>query len=139
MTSKEAEEFGNNDIHGQKLAYSVFSKNEKRYIVFLVAFAGWFSTLSSFIYYPVISQVAGDLDSSVEDINLTVTSYLAVSAVAPSVTGDAADSVGRRPVYIVLLAIYVLANVGIALQKSFVGLLLLRILQSAAISGWSDS
>jgi MFS family permease len=115
----------------------VFSVWQKRYIVGLVAIAAWFSTLSSFIYYPAITTVAQDLQSSIARINLTVTSYLVVSAIAPAITGDAADLYGRRPLYIVTVAMYLLANIGIAVQSSFVGLLLLRMLQSAGISGQS--
>ena len=115
--------------------YSVFGLWEKRYIVGLVALAGWFSTLSSFIYYPAITLVAKDLHTSIARINLTITSYMIISAVAPTITGDAADIYGRRPLYLVTLCMYMFANVGIAVQSSFVGLLLLRMLQSAGISG----
>ena len=59
-------------------------RNEKRYIVFLIASAGWFPTLNSFIYYPVISLVARDLRTTIANVNLTVTSYLAVSGVHTS-------------------------------------------------------
>ena len=122
-------------VHNE--SFSSFSRNEKRYIVFLIASAGWFSTLSSFIYYPVISLVATQLHTTIAKVNLTVTSYLAISGVAPAFVGDAADMLGRRPLYIITLSIYVLANMGIALQGSFVALLLLRMLQSAGISGES--
>ena len=115
--------------------YSVFSKAYKRWIVFLVAFAGWFSTLSSFIYFPAITALAESLDTSTAKIDLTVTSYLVVSAIAPAVTGDLADSSGRRPVFIVMLAIYVGANIGLAIQRSYPVLFFLRMLQSAGISG----
>lgn len=115
--------------------YVVFSKGQRWYIVVLIAGAGWFSTLSSFIYYPILSILAEDLHTSIARINFTVTSYLAVSGVAPSIAGDAADMFGRRPVYLVSLSLYFCANIGIALQKSFVALLLLRMLQSAGISG----
>lgn len=124
--------------HVQNESFSSFSLNEKRYIVFLIAAAGWFSTLSSFIYYPVISLVAKDLNTTVAKVNLTVTSYLAISGVAPAFVGDAADMLGRRPLYVITLSIYVLANMAIALQSSFVALLLLRMLQSAGISGESS-
>ena len=117
--------------------FSSFTRNEKRYIVFLIASAGWFSTLSSFIYYPVISLVATDLSTTIAKVNLTVTSYLAISGITPAFVGDAADILGRRPLYIITLSIYVVANMGIALQGSFVALLLLRMLQSAGISGES--
>lgn len=50
--------------------YTIFGKWEKVYIVSLITFAGWFSTLSSFIYYPVITFVARDLRTTVAKINL---------------------------------------------------------------------
>lgn len=68
---------------------------------------------------------------------MTVTSYLVVSAVVPAIIGSTADEAGRRPVLIVSLVVYVLANVGLAIQRSYVALLLLRMLQSAGISGES--
>jgi len=115
--------------------YTVLSRRQRWYIVFLIAGAGWFSTLSSFIYYPVLAVLADDLHTSVARINLTVTAYLAISGVAPSIAGDAADMFGRRPVYIITLSFYLCANIGLAIQNSFLALLLCRILQSAGISG----
>ncbi|KAI8721663.1 MFS domain-containing protein [Fusarium sp. LHS14.1] len=115
--------------------YTLFTKNERRWIVAMISLAGWFSTLSSFIYYPAIPVIADDLGASIGMIDLTVTSYLVVSAIAPAVVGDAADTFGRRPLHAITLTLYVVANVGIALQRSAVTLLLLRMLQSAGISG----
>lgn len=115
--------------------YSVFSRPQKRWIVFLAAFAGWFSTLSSFIFFPAITAIANDLHTSVEKINLTVTSYLIVSGLAPSFAGETAENYGRRPVYIVAFLIYISANVGLALQSSFPALFVIRMIQSAGISG----
>ncbi|OOQ87296.1 Major Facilitator Superfamily protein [Penicillium brasilianum] len=107
----------------------------KRWIITLVAFAGWFSSLSSFIYFPAILSIASDLDLATERINLTISAYLIMSGVFPSIVGSAADTVGRRPVFIVTLAIYVAANFGLALQSSFGLLFVLRMVQSAGISG----
>lgn len=115
--------------------YTVFTRRQRWYIVFLIAGAGWFSTLSSFIYYPILSVLADDLHTTIARINFTVTAYLAVSGLAPSIAGDAADMFGRRPVYMVTLSLYLCANIGIAVQNSFLALLLLRMLQSAGISG----
>ena len=115
--------------------YSVFSLTQKRCIVSLIAFAAWFSTLSSFIYFPAIPLLASDLRVSIEKIDLTVTSYLVISGLAPSIIGEYADHVGRRPVIMVVLLIYVVTNVGLALQTSFEALFVLRMLQSAGISG----
>ena len=115
--------------------YSLFTKVQRWWVVGVVASAAWFSTLSSFMYYPVLPLLADELNTTAEKINLTVASYLAVAGVAPSIAGDAADMFGRRPVYLIALTTYVLANVGLALQGSFIPLLLLRMLQGAAVSG----
>ena len=115
--------------------YSAFTKPQIRWIVFLATWAGWFSTLSSFIYFPALDVLSKDLHTPITRINLTVTSYLVVSAVVPSFVGKAADAVGRRPIYVVTLAVFVAANIGLALQNSFVALLVLRMMQAAGISG----
>ncbi|KAI0867580.1 major facilitator superfamily domain-containing protein [Hypoxylon argillaceum] len=120
----------------QAVPYTLFTSGERWGIVVLVALAGWFSTLSSFIFYPAISAIAADLHTSIALVNLTVTSYMLVSpALHTAVVSDASDTFGRRPLYAVTLTLYVVANVGIARQRSFVALLLLRMLQSAGISG----
>lgn len=48
--------------------------------------------------------------------------------------GDFADKAGRRPAYIVCFTIYMLANLGLALQNSYPALFVLRCLQSAGSS-----
>lgn len=115
--------------------YSTFSMSQKRCVICLVAFAASFSTLSSFIYFPAITPLANSLHTSPGKINLSVTSYMIVSAVIPSIVGNAADTCGRRPLFLFTLAIYFVANIGLAVQNSFPALLTLRMLQSAGISG----
>ncbi|KAM0415688.1 hypothetical protein ACHAPT_013359 [Fusarium lateritium] len=94
-----------------------------------------FSTLSSYIYYPALTSVAQDLGVSLSLINLTVTSYLIVAGIAPAFLGDMADQSGRRPIYMLMFVLMISANIGIALQRSFPALLVLRMLQSAGSSG----
>lgn len=115
--------------------YSSFTKGQKRWIVLLVAFAGMFSTLSSSIYYPAIHTIALDLGVTITLINLTVTFYMIVSGITPALVGDMADMIGRRPVYLATFVLYFSANAGLALQKSYPALLILRMLQSAGGSG----
>ena len=119
----------------QSIPYSTFTKRQKWLIVILIAFAGMFSPLSSFIYFPAITALSNDLDVSIEMINLTITSYMIVSGIAPAILGDLADMTGRRWVYILTLTIYCAANVGLALQRSWSALLVLRMIQSIGSSG----
>ena len=69
-------------LPNQTAVYKVFRQWEKFYIVSLITLAGWFSTLSSFIYYPAITFVARDLRTTVASVILTITSYMIVSGIA---------------------------------------------------------
>ena len=122
----------------QNAPYSTFSKLQKRWIVLCIAVAGMFSPLSSFIYYPAVHSLATDLRTSIETINLSITVYMIVSGITPSLLGDAADQIGRRPVYIFAFVIYFFANIGLALQQSYAALLVLRMMQSLGSSGISN-
>ena len=115
--------------------YSVFSTANKWCIVAMVSYAAWFSTLTSFIYYPAIHQLAQTFAVSIDQINLTITSYMAMATVAPTLLGDAADLLGRRPVYMLALSLYIGANIAIVLSNSYAALVGLRVLQALAISG----
>jgi MFS family permease len=119
----------------QPVAYSIFTKNQKRGIVLLVAFAAVFSPLSSFIYYPARNALADDMHVSLNRIDLTITSYMVVSGVVATLVGGMADKLGRRPVYLAIITIYIIANVGLAFQSSYPALLVLRMVQSAGSSG----
>ncbi|KAL8798070.1 MAG: hypothetical protein Q9182_006981 [Xanthomendoza sp. 2 TL-2023] len=111
--------------------YSHFTKIQKRLVVLIITFAATFSPLSSFIFFPAINALSQSLHASVGRINLTITSYMIVSGIAPAILGDIADMTGRRIVYLLTFTIYLAANVGLAVQRSWTALFLLRMLQSA--------
>ncbi|KAK1764932.1 MFS general substrate transporter [Phialemonium atrogriseum] len=115
--------------------FSVFTPWQKRWICFAASFAGMFSTMSSYIYYPALVPVSLELGVSLFLVNLTVTCYLVVAGIAPAFMGDMADQSGRRPVYMLMFSLMIGANIGIALQKSYPALFVLRMLQSAGSSG----
>lgn len=56
--------------------HSVFTRNQKRFIVFMAAWAGFFSPVSGNIYFPALNPLAKDLNVSNTLINLTLTSYM---------------------------------------------------------------
>lgn len=115
--------------------YSHFDNSAKRWIVFLVALAGFFSPLSANIYFPALNYIGTELRVSLELMNLTITAYLVCQGIVPFIIGGLADSYGRRPLYLIVFTVYSAANVGLAVQKSYPALLLLRILQSSGSSG----
>ncbi|KAI9804550.1 MAG: hypothetical protein M1825_001450 [Sarcosagium campestre] len=117
-----------------ELPFTVFSLREKRFIVFMVAAGGFFSPLSANIYFPALPVLAKDLNVSSSLINLTLTTYMILQGIAPTIFGDLADSGGRRPAYLIGFLLYSGANIGLALQHRYVALLLLRCLQSSGSS-----
>jgi hypothetical protein len=115
--------------------YTTFSSRERHAIATMVCLAGFFSPISAFIFFPAIPYLSKDLGVSVEALNLTITGFLVVQAIIPSVLGDLADQVGRRPTYLLVLTVYFLASIGLTAQKSYAGLFVLRMFQSAGSSG----
>ncbi|EXF82272.1 major facilitator superfamily transporter [Colletotrichum fioriniae PJ7] len=116
-------------------AYSVFSPSTKRWVAFMASVACFVPPMSANIYYPVLAPIADDLRVSVALINLTVTSYMILQAISPTLFGDFGDMAGRRPAFLVAFSIYVVACVGLALQRDYAALLVLRMLQSGGSSG----
>ncbi|KAL2166540.1 hypothetical protein VTG60DRAFT_2527 [Thermothelomyces hinnuleus] len=134
-TEKETEKEGDIINNNDDPPFSTFTRAQKTLVALAASLAALFSTLSSFIYYPALTRVAEDLGVSLMLVQLTVTSYLVVAGVAPAFMGDMADRGGRRPVYALMFALTVGANVGIALVRRWAGLLVLRMMQSAGSSG----
>ncbi|KAL8890263.1 MAG: hypothetical protein Q9215_002551 [Flavoplaca cf. flavocitrina] len=115
----------------QGTPYSYFTKAQKRLVVCIITFAATFSPLSSFIFFPAINALSQSFHVSVQKINLSITSYMIVSGIAPAILGDKADMTGRRIVYLLTFTIYLMANVGLAVQRTWTALFILRMLQSA--------
>ncbi|KAK4146547.1 major facilitator superfamily domain-containing protein [Dichotomopilus funicola] len=116
-------------------AYSTFPKATKRWVIGMAAFASFVSPMTANIYFPALTPIAHDLGVTVNLINLTLTTYMIFQAIAPTIVGDFGDMAGRRPAFILSFLVYIFANLGLALQKNYAALLVLRMLQSAGSSG----
>lgn len=115
--------------------YSAFGQRQKILIVLCATLGGLFSAFSTNIYFPALTTIASELQVSVSQVNLTVTTYMIFQGVAPAFMSSLTDTQGRRPAYVVGFVIYMAANVGLALNRTYAGLLVLRCLQSCGSSG----
>ncbi|EPE10726.1 chloramphenicol resistance protein [Ophiostoma piceae UAMH 11346] len=115
--------------------YSVFSKGMKRYILIIVTITSFISPMTANIYFPALQPIATDLGVSIGLINLTLTTYMICQGIAPTLFGDFGDMAGRRPAFLIALVVYLIVNIGLALQDSYAALLVLRMLQSTGSSG----
>ena len=114
--------------------HSIFSHRFKIFLILMTSFATLFSPFSSFIYLPALTPIAESYHRSLGEINLTVTIYQIMQALAPLFFGDLSDQIGRRPVYMITFALYLGSNIGLALQNNYAALMVLRALQSSGSS-----
>ena len=115
--------------------HTVFTRRQRIFIAIMTSLAAVFSPLSGQIYFPAIPDIAHDYHTTTGRINLTITTYMILQGLAPTLIGTFGDTTGRRPAYILTFTIYFAANIGLAMQKSYAALLVLRCLQSAGSSG----
>lgn len=110
--------------------YHILSKKQKWNLVIFVSLAGAFSPPSSNIYFPALDTISKDLGVSASLTSLTITVYMIVQGIAPSLFGALSDS-GRRLTFTVSLTIYTAANLALAFTSNYAMLTALRGLQAA--------
>lgn len=72
-----------------------------------------------------------DLNVSIQQVNLTITSYLVIQGIAPLIWGPLSDTIGRRPVYLASFTIYVIANIALSFTPNYAVLVAFRAMQAA--------
>ena len=117
------------------IPYTTFTRNEKGLLTLLLGLATITSPLTATIYFPLLPLLRTHFDTSAQAINMTITIYIIFQALSPAIFGPLSDSLGRRPVYLLTLSLYVAGNLGLAVnQDSYGALLGLRALQSLGAS-----
>ncbi|KAH8695219.1 major facilitator superfamily domain-containing protein [Talaromyces proteolyticus] len=104
------------------------------FLVIMVSASSFFSPLSANIYYPIFDVLARYYNVSNTLTNLTVTTYMILQGIAPTLIAGVSDGAGRRPAFIICFIIYLGANLGLALQTNYAAILVLRMVQSAGSS-----
>jgi multidrug resistance protein len=117
------------------ILYTTFTTRQKHFITVLLGYSTLASPLTATIYLPLIPLLSVHFHTSTQAINLTITLYIIFQALAPAIFATISDSLGRRPIYLITFLLYVLASLGLSLNKdSYAALLVLRALQSLGAS-----
>jgi multidrug resistance protein len=125
----------NSRQHPVSIPYTTFTRREKHLLTLLLGLATVTSPLTATIYFPLLPLLREHFHTSAQAINLTLTIYIIFQALSPAIFGPLSDSVGRRPVYLLTLSIYVVGSLGLAFNRhSYAALLVLRALQSLGAS-----
>jgi DHA1 family bicyclomycin/chloramphenicol resistance-like MFS transporter len=111
------------------LAGPPFGRNPSASLALLVAVT-MTGTLGLHVFVPALPFVAGDLHATPFQTQLTITLYLCGLAAGQLVYGPISDALGRRPVIIASLSLYLLGFLA-AIPAPTIGLLIVaRVLQS---------
>jgi DHA1 family bicyclomycin/chloramphenicol resistance-like MFS transporter len=104
----------------------------KDYFV-IVLILGALSTISPFsidMYLPGFPAIARELNTSMAQVQLSLTAYLIGIAVGQMLYGPLLDRFGRKPPLYAGLLVYVLASVGCTFSTSIESLIAMRFLQA---------
>jgi DHA1 family bicyclomycin/chloramphenicol resistance-like MFS transporter len=86
------------------------------------------------LYLPSLPEIGRVLGASVPQVQLTLSAYLLCFAVGQIVYGPISDHVGRKPVLLAALALYVAVSLGCAFATSIEMLVALRCLQALGVA-----
>jgi len=93
------------------------------------------SALGMNIFLPSLSNMTAYFDTDYRLMQLSVALYLGVNAVVQLVIGPIADNIGRRPVILWGLALFLVATLGCLLAPSAEVFLLFRMCQAVVVVG----
>ncbi|KAB8077341.1 major facilitator superfamily domain-containing protein [Aspergillus leporis] len=115
--------------------YSALSAPRRVFILAVVTVAGFLGPLAGNIYLPALPVLENEFHVSATAINATVSVFMAVFGFGPLFWSSYADWKGRRPLYLISLVLYIVANVLLAtLPTNFGALVFLRLFQAFSSS-----
>src|SRR5690606_11396506 len=121
-------------IRQDMTAVRPFDNTTPPHIVTLVMAAAT-AALASNLFLPSLPGMADYFDADYAIVQLTVSGYLAATAVLQLGIGPASDRFGRRPVMLASFAVFTLATLAAAFAPTIEVLLAFRVLQAFAASG----
>ncbi|KAI9373839.1 major facilitator superfamily domain-containing protein [Aspergillus egyptiacus] len=109
-----------------------YPRNQKWFITFIVAVAGSVAPMGSSIFFPALTQVTDDLNSTTTITNLTISLYMLSMSIFPLWWSSFSERLGRRTVYITSFCLFVVFNVLCAVSSSIAMLIVMRLLSGGA-------
>ncbi len=118
---------------GVMLSLHFYMSSRQRYYFILILILGALATISPFsidMYLPGFPAIADDLNTTIDQVQLSLTAYLIGIALGQLLYGPLLDRFGRKNPLYIGLAIYVFASVGCAFADSISALIIMRFVQA---------
>ncbi|KAL2852453.1 major facilitator superfamily domain-containing protein [Aspergillus pseudoustus] len=109
-----------------------YPRSTKWIITFVVAVAGSVAPAGSGIFFPALTQVSEELNTTTTIANLTVSLYMAAMAIFPLWWSSFSERLGRRTIYLASFVLFVVFNVLCAVSSSISMLIVMRLLSGGA-------
>ncbi|KAI5969694.1 QDR1 [Candida margitis] len=114
--------------------YTIFHKFEKVQLVIILSLVGFWSTVSSPIYFPALPTLTEYFHTTEDIINISVVCYLLFQGITPTVSSNLADTFGRRPVILASILVFIAACIALSQTNVYWLLAVLRCIQAAGIA-----
>ena len=115
-------------------SYSVFLPGVRLFIVACASASGFMSPFSINIYLPALPEITDKLHISSSKSLVSVTMYMLLQGLSPSVWAPISDAFGRWPVLLITFAVFLAANLGLSFANTYWALLVLRMAQASGAS-----
>lgn len=112
----------------------LFDRTTPPHIITLVLLAG-VSALSMSVFLPSLPQMTEDFATEYAVMQLSISLYLAFTALIQLISGPISDRFGRRPVTMASMLIFALASLGCYWAQSIETFLVFRMIQTAVATG----
>ncbi|RMJ22061.1 multidrug resistance transporter, partial [Aspergillus sp. HF37] len=109
-----------------------YARNKKWFITFIVAVAGATAPMGSSIFFPALSQVSEDLNTTATVTNLSIALYMLSMSIFPLWWSSFSERLGRRTIYLTSFTLFVIFNALCAVSKSIAMLIFMRMLSGGA-------
>ncbi|KAG5420704.1 QDR1 [Candida metapsilosis] len=114
--------------------YTIFHKFEKFQLVIILSLVGFWSTVSSPIYFPALPTLTSYFHTTEDIMNISVVCYLLLQGITPTISSNLADTFGRRPVILASILIFIAACIALSQTNVYWLLAVLRCIQAAGIA-----
>ncbi|KAG0005851.1 hypothetical protein BGZ80_011467 [Entomortierella chlamydospora] len=105
--------------------------NKQKYIVVtVIAYCAFVSPLASSIYMPAIVQVRDDLNTTSSMVSATLSVYVLILGIMPVFWASLCDYLGRRPIYIASMTIFIIGSFLAAISKNIWVFFFMRAIQA---------
>ncbi|KAF9548020.1 hypothetical protein EC957_007303 [Mortierella hygrophila] len=109
-------------------------RRKKNIVVMTIAYCAFVGPLGSTIYMPAVLQVKEDLNTDSSLVSATLSVYVLGMGIMPVFWASLCDYLGRRPIYLISMFIFILGSIFAALAHNIWVFFFMRFIQAVGSS-----